>query len=76
MRVERWGTSLAVRLPTTLIKTLDLRVGDDITFILNDAGTRPVRKSRNTDDLLKQLRSFRGKLPADFRFNRNDLLGH
>lgn len=76
MRVEKWRKGLAARLPATVIETLDLSVGDDITFILNDTGTLSARKSGNTDDLLKQLGSFRGKLPVDFRFDCYDSLRH
>ena len=33
---------------------------------------RPVRKKPDTEALLERLRAFRGRLPADFRFNRDD----
>ena len=72
MQVAKWGNSLAVRLPAALVEALELREGDDIEIIVNDARTFAVRKKPGHDALLKRLRTFRGKLPANFRFNRDE----
>jgi len=71
MQVAKWGNSLAVRRPASLVEALELREGDDIEFVIDDMHTFTVRKKSETDALLKHLRTFRGKLPADFRFNRD-----
>lgn len=70
MQVAKWGNSLAVRLPASLVEALELREGDDIEIIIDDARTFAVRKKPGADQLLKRLRAFRGKLPADFHFDR------
>ena len=36
MLVSKWGNSLAVRLPTAVVKALDLKVGDDIEVYVAD----------------------------------------
>ncbi|KKO70788.1 AbrB/MazE/SpoVT family DNA-binding domain-containing protein [Kerstersia gyiorum] len=72
MQVAKWGNSLAVRLPATLVKALELREGDDIEIVVDDARTFAVRKKPGADALLARLRAFRGKLPADFKFSRNE----
>ncbi|MBJ7223545.1 MULTISPECIES: AbrB/MazE/SpoVT family DNA-binding domain-containing protein [unclassified Brenneria] len=72
MQVAKWGNSLAVRLPATLVDALELREGDDIEIIVDDLRTFAVRKKPGADALLERLRSFRGKLPADFRFSRDE----
>ncbi len=71
MQVAKWGNSLAVRLPAAVVDALELREGDDIEIIVDDARTFAVRKKPDTQELLARLRSFRGKLPADFIFNRD-----
>lgn len=72
MQVAKWGNSLAVRLPAALVEALGLREGDDIEIIVDDMRTFAVRKKPGTEALLAQLRTFRGKLPADFRFSRDE----
>ena len=37
MRVARWGNSLAVRLPASLVETLGLQEGDEVEIVI--AGT-------------------------------------
>jgi len=70
MRVARWGNSLAIRLPARVVEALDLKAGDDIE--IHVAGSRAFGVSRKPgrDELLKRLRAFRGRLPADFKFDR------
>ncbi|EPB9494642.1 TPA: AbrB/MazE/SpoVT family DNA-binding domain-containing protein [Pseudomonas aeruginosa] len=72
MQVAKWGNSLAVRLPATLVEALELREGDDIEIIVDDPRTFAVRKKPGADALLERLRAFRGKLPADFCFSRDE----
>lgn len=72
MQVAKWGNSLAVRLPASLVEALELREGDDIEIVIDDARTFAVRKKPGSEALLKRLRAFRGRLPADFRFNRDE----
>jgi len=72
MQVAKWGNSLAVRLPASVVEALELREGDDIEIIVDDPRSFAVRKKADADTLLKRLRAFRGKLPADFRFSRDE----
>ncbi|WP_442581517.1 AbrB/MazE/SpoVT family DNA-binding domain-containing protein [Mesorhizobium sp. ASY16-5R] len=73
MKVSRWGNSLAVRLPTSVVKALDLKVGDDIELSVIDEGTLAVLREPTRGELIKRLRAFRGWLPADFKFDRDEL---
>ncbi len=72
MQVAKWGNSLAIRLPAALVAALELKAGDDIE--IHVAGSRAFGISRKPgrDDLLKRLRAFRGRLPADFKFDREE----
>lgn len=70
MQVSKWGNSLAVRLPTSVVEALDLKEGDDIEIDVADARHFDVRKSPAAEDVLARLRTYRGRLPADFRFDR------
>ena len=59
MQISKWGNSLAVRLPASIVKALNLKQGDDIE--IHVVGAR---------ELLARLRKYRGRLPADFKFDR------
>ena len=72
MRVAKWGNSLAVRLPAAVVDALALKEGDDIQIDVADARTFAVSLKPDRDELLRQLREFRGRLPADFRFDRDE----
>jgi antitoxin MazE len=71
MKVLKWGNSLAVRLPASVVEALELKEGDEIE--IDVAGERRLRVSREParEELLNRLRAFRGRLPAGFKFNRN-----
>ena len=70
MQVSKWGNSLAVRLPAAVVDALNLKEGDDIEIQVAQARTFEIAKKPSPRELLKRLRKFRGRLPADFRFDR------
>ncbi|MEW6079250.1 MAG: AbrB/MazE/SpoVT family DNA-binding domain-containing protein [Thermodesulfobacteriota bacterium] len=72
MQISKWGNSMAIRLPASVVKALDLREGDDIEVEIADARCFRISKKPDRQELLKRLRQFRGKLPPDFRFDREE----
>lgn len=70
MQVSKWGNSLAVRLPASVVQALGLKDGDQIEVQV--AGSRALEVARAPDkrELLARLRKHRGKLPATFKFDR------
>ncbi|VFR52097.1 Programmed cell death antitoxin MazE like [plant metagenome] len=72
MQVAKWGNSLAVRLPTSVVEALELSEGDDIEIVVDGPRKFAVRKKPGVDALIARLRQFRGKLPADFKFDRDE----
>ncbi len=70
MQVAKWGNSLAVRLPATVVEALGLKAGDEIEIQVAGAREFEIRKRPGPRDLLASLRRFRGRLPADFKFDR------
>ena len=70
MQVSKWGNSLAVRLPAAIVEVLALKEGDEIEIDVVDKRVFEVKKSPSKRDLLARLHEFRGRLPADFTFNR------
>ncbi|MDZ3837597.1 MAG: AbrB/MazE/SpoVT family DNA-binding domain-containing protein [Rhodospirillales bacterium] len=68
MRVAKWGNSLAVRLPAAVAEALALKEGDEVEIFA--AGDRELGIARRAE-LIERLRAFRGRLPGDFRFDRD-----
>ena len=72
MQVAKWGNSLAVRLPALVVEALGLEEGDEIVIQVNDERTFGVSRKPRRRELLERLRSYRGRLPADFKFDRDE----
>jgi antitoxin MazE len=70
MRVAKWGNSLAVRLPAAVVEGLALKEGDEIEIHVIGTRAFEVKKRTGTRELLVRLRKYRGRLPADFKFDR------
>lgn len=75
MQVAKWGNSLAVRLPAAVVDVLRLKEGDEIEIHVADDRRFAVTRKPAREDLLARLRAFRGRLPADFKFDRDELNG-
>ncbi|HEY1364528.1 MAG TPA: AbrB/MazE/SpoVT family DNA-binding domain-containing protein [Xanthobacteraceae bacterium] len=72
MKVAKWGNSLAVRIPAAVVETLKLREGDEIEIRVAAARELTMARKPGRQELLKRLRRFRGRLPADFKFDRDE----
>ena len=70
MQVSKWGNSLAVRIPSTVVDALELKEGDEIEIHVAGARRFEVKKSPDARQLLALLRKYRGRLPKDFKFDR------
>jgi len=70
MQVSKWGNSLAVRLPASVVRALELKEGDQIELHLANRRSLEVAKVPGRRELLQRLRKYRGSLPATFRFDR------
>lgn len=72
MQVAKWGNSLAIRLPATVVEALKLKEGDEVEVHVADAREFAVARKPGRGELLRRLRAFRGRLPADFKFDRDE----
>lgn len=72
MQVAKWGNSLAVRLPAAVVEVLELKEGDEIEIHVAGAREFEIARKPGRAELIERLRAFRGRLPADFRFDRDE----
>jgi len=77
MQVAKWGNSLAVRLPVSLVKTLNIADGDELQLLpapatLGQTVTVLVERQASKLDKLRDARRFRAPWPTDFAFDRDE----
>jgi antitoxin MazE len=73
MQVSKWGNSLAVRLPKSLVEELGLKEGDQLSLVVARGGeieveTREAQRRR----ALERMAARNWTLPEDYRFNRDE----
>lgn len=72
MKVAKWGNSLAVRLPAALVAELGLKENDEIDILAASRESLTVGPAPTLKERLLELRKYRGSLPADFKFDREE----
>jgi len=72
VQVAKWGNSLAVRIPAAVVEALGLKEGEEIEIQVADARSFGIARKPDRAELLKRLRDFRGRLPPDFKFDRDE----
>ncbi len=72
MQVSRWGNSLAVRLPATVVDALGLREGDEIEIEVADRRRFRVARDARRDKALETLSRLGWTLPKGFRLSREE----
>ncbi len=70
MQIAKWGNSLAVRIPATVVEALKLREGDDVEIHVAGRRDFELAKKPGAREILARLRRYRGRLPEDFHFDR------
>lgn len=72
MQVAKWGNSLAVRLPASVVDALDLKEGDQIVIRIASSRVFEVSRDNSRERALSRLRQLRRPLPSGFVFDRSD----
>ena len=72
MQVAKWGNSLAVRLPATVVKELDLKEGDEIEIRVISPREFGVGRDRRREEAIERIRNLRRPLPPGFTFDRDE----
>jgi antitoxin MazE len=72
MQVSKWGNSLAIRLPASVVEALELKAGDSIEIRVADKRTFDVSRDPARQQALARLRKLSRPLPAGFVFDREE----
>ncbi|WP_394654176.1 AbrB/MazE/SpoVT family DNA-binding domain-containing protein [uncultured Sphingomonas sp.] len=72
MKVAKWGNSLAIRIPADVAKALNLAEGDSVELTPRADGDTEIGLCERRERALAAILSLRGRLPADYRFDRDE----
>ncbi len=77
MRIVKWGNSLAVRLPGSLVREVGIAEGDEIELVpLCKKGEAPmtfaVKLAPSKLERLQAMRRYRAPFPTGFSFDRDE----
>jgi antitoxin MazE len=72
MQVSKWGNSLAVRLPASVVEALKLKEGDEIEITIAGMREFEVARDRSREKSIETIRRLARPLPPGFKFNREE----
>ncbi|HUB95365.1 MAG TPA: AbrB family transcriptional regulator [Stellaceae bacterium] len=72
MRISKWGSYLAVKLPRKLVRKLGLRAGDQLDIVAASFGEIMVEKIDPQADFLKRMERFHWHARPRCTFNRDE----
>lgn len=72
MRVSKWGNSLAVRLPKSLVESLGLKSGDELEIVSAKSTRIAVARDQRRERAVERMRNRGLDLPKDYSFDRNE----
>jgi antitoxin MazE len=72
MQVSKWGNSLAIRLPATIVEALELKEGDEIEVTIMGQRDVGVARDRRKDKAIERLRQLAKPLPPGWKFDREE----
>ena len=72
MRVSKWGNTLAIRLPASVVRALALKEGDEVEIHVVGDRAFGIDRDRSRERALASIRASRKTLPPDWKFDRAD----
>jgi antitoxin MazE len=72
MKVSKWGNSLAVRLPASLVAAHGIEEGDEIALIPRDNGAFEVTPDERRRQALAEMRRLSVPFPEGYQFDRQE----
>jgi antitoxin MazE len=71
-KAAKWGNSLAVRLPSALVKELGLSEGDEIEISIARRNHLELSRDQRREEALARIKTMKWKLPENWKFDRDE----
>ena len=72
MQVSKWGNSLAIRLPVSVVQALGLKEGDEVEVHVVGDRAFGIDRDRSRERALERIQAFRKKPSPDWKFDREE----
>ena len=72
MQISKWGNSLAIRLPASVVEALKLKEGDEVEVHVVGERAFDIARDRSRERALKRIQALRKELPLDWKFYRDE----
>jgi antitoxin MazE len=72
MQISKWGNSLAIRLPASVVEALKLKEGDEVEVHVVGERAFDIARDRSRERALKRIQALRKELPLDWKFDRDE----
>ena len=72
MQISKWGNSLAIRLPASVVEALKLKEGDEVEVHVVGERAFDIARDRSRERALKRIQALRKELPFDWKFDRDE----
>lgn len=73
MQVSKWGNSLAIRLPASVVEALKLKEGDEVEVRVAGERAFDVALDRSRERTLERIKALAKPLPPDWKFDRDEI---
>jgi antitoxin MazE len=72
MQISKWGNSLAIRLPASVVEALKLKEGDEVEVHVVGERAFDIARDRSRERALKRIQALGKELPPDWKFDRDE----
>ena len=72
MQVSKWGNSLAIRIPASVVEALKLKEGVEVEIHVAGERAFGIARDRSRERTMERIRAFKWTLPADWKFDRDE----
>ncbi|MEG3178383.1 AbrB/MazE/SpoVT family DNA-binding domain-containing protein [Sphingomonas sp. RB3P16] len=70
--MAKWGDDFAVRLPKEMVEALAVELGEEFDVRVQLDGSLRIARKMTPEEAIIGLRKFRGMMPADVKFDRDE----
>ena len=70
-RLQKWGNSSGIRIPSSVLKSLNIKVNDKLELIQEEDKIIITKSKNNKISLKERFESFKGKNPVEFEWDES-----
>ena len=68
-RLQKWGNSSGIRIPSTVLKSLNIKTNDKLELVQEDDKIIITKSKNNKISLKERFKNYKGKNPVEFEWD-------